>query len=313
MPIRKRGRGWQIDVQVGNQRARQTVATKATAIEVERKLREDLERERAGLIPRRTLADALAEYLTTSAPALKAYDSMLSKARMIRPHLDRPIERIAEAAAAITREGAGRTPATVNRRLALLRRLGNLAYQWGWVDSPLGLRVKLLPERQERHIYLSLDQVAALSAACEYEGARDAIWLAACTGLRRSELFSLGPENWRDGALWLATSKSGRPRLVSVPADAHEICGRLPLQVTDGALRLDFERARERCGMAHLRFHDLRHTYASWAVAAGVDLQVLRKLMGHASIQMTSRYAHLQDRQLHAATEQMQSKRRSKI
>jgi integrase len=312
MPVRKRGDAWQVDVQVGGRRARQTVGTKATALEVEAKLRRDLERERVGLSPNRTLKDALADYLETGATALRSFDSLLYVAKVIRPFCDRPIDRIADAAADVIRDGQkrGRTPATINRQLALLRRLGNLAYKWGWTDSPAGKRVELLRENQERHVYLDQHQVAAIASQAAHEGTRDAIWLAATTGLRRGELLALRPEHYRDGALWLATSKSGRPRRVPVPADARYICERLPLAVTVVALRKDFDRARRAAGLPGVRFHDLRHTFASWAIDAGVDLRLLKDLMGHSTMQMTSRYAHLEDRHHDQAMRKMAKKRK---
>jgi integrase len=310
MPIRKRGRGWQIDVQVGNRRARQTVSTKATALEVERRVRTNLERERAGLAPHRTLADILAEYLTTQAPALRAFASLKSKARLIRPYLDRPIERATDAAASMIRDGAHLTPATINRRLALLRRLCNLAYQWGWIDQPIGQRIKLLPERQERHIYLGWDDLQRLIDAAESEALRDAITLAAYTGLRRGELLALRAEHYREQAIYVQHSKNGKPRLVPVPGQAHDAATRLPLLVTAQSLRAGFERARAAAGMPHVRFHDLRHTYASWLVAGGVELRIVKDLMGHSTMQMTSRYAHLQQAALVDAVESASQRRK---
>lgn len=312
MPVRKRGDAWQADVQVGGRRARQTVGTKATALEVEAKLRRDLERERVGLSPSRTLKDALADYMETSATALRSYESVTYVAKVIRPFCDRPIDRIADAAADIIRDGQkrGRTPATINRQLALLRRLGNLAYKWGWADSPLGKRVELLRENQERHVYLTQHQVAAIAREAAREGTRDAIWLAATTGLRRGELLALTPQHYRDGALWLSTSKSGRPRRVPVAADVRYVCERLPLAVTEVTLRKDFNRARIKAGMPGVRFHDLRHTFASWAIDAGVDLRLLKDLMGHSTMQMTSRYAHLEDRHHDAAMRKMVKRRK---
>jgi integrase len=311
MPIRKRGDGWQVDVQAHGKRARCTVSTKAAAVELERKVRDDLEREKYGLRPNRTLEDALEEYLTTTARALKSYESLLYVARVIRPFLSRPLDRISDAASDIIRDGQAqnRAPATVNRHLALLRRLGKLAYQWGWTDKQLGGRVVLLTENNERHLYLTPAQVAQIASHADSEALRDAIWLAATTGLRRGELLALRPENYRDGALWLSTSKSGRPRRVPVPVDARDVCERLPLKITAVALRRGFERARKKAGMEGVHFHDLRHTFASWAIAAGVDLRLLKDLMGHSTMQMTSRYAHLEDRQLTAAIGKMARKR----
>jgi integrase len=311
MPIRRRRGGWQVDVRVDGQRVRRTADTKEQAIELERKLRDDAARSRLGLSPNRTLADALAEYLTTSAPALRSYESLLYVARVVRPFLDRPIDRIADAAADITRDGraAGRKPATINRHLALLRRLGNLALIWGWTDTPVGKRVVLMPERNERHVYLTAEQVEALAAACATEGARDAVMLAAYTGLRRGELLALTPSAWRDGALWLATSKSGRPRRVPVPPFLAPACARLPLKTTAPHLRVDFEQARAAVGLSGVRFHDLRHTYASLLVQAGVDLRAVKDLMGHSTMQMTSRYAHLEDKHLTRAVKKITPKR----
>jgi integrase len=311
MPIRRRRDGWQVDVRVDGRRVRRTADTKATAIELEAKLRDDAARSRLGLSPRRTLADALAEYLTTSAPALRSYESLLYVARVIRPFLDRPIDRIADVAADIIRDGRAheRKPATINRHLALLRRLGNLALNWGWTDVPVGKRVVLLAERNERHVYLTPEQVDALAAACATEGARDAVRLAAYTGLRRGELLALTPSAWRDGALWLATSKSGRPRRVPVPPFVQDVCERLPLKTTAPHLRVDFEQARAAVGLPGVRFHDLRHTYASWLVQHGVDLGAVKELMGHSTMQMTSRYAHLEGKHLAAAVKKISPKR----
>lgn len=311
MPIRRRRAGWQVDVRVDGSRVRRTATTKEQAIELERQLRDEAARSRLGLKPSYTLADALAQYLTTSAPALRSYESLLYVARVVRPFLDRPIDRIADAAADITRDGraAGRKPATINRHLALLRRLGNLALIWGWTDVPVGKRVVLMQERNERHVYLSIEQVEELAAACATEGARDAVRLAAYTGLRRGELLALTPSAWRDGALWLATSKSGRPRRVPVPPQVRDICERLPLRTTATHLRDDFERARASLGMGGVRFHDLRHTYASWLIQAGVDLRAVKDLMGHSTMQMTSRYAHLEDKHLTRAVKKISPKR----
>jgi integrase len=85
----------------------------------------------------------------------------------------------------------GLSNATVNRRLALLRRVCRLAYaEWGWLDKPILIR--LLPERNERHVYLTPDEVEALARACPNPAAGDMCRLAAYTGLRRGELFALG-------------------------------------------------------------------------------------------------------------------------
>jgi len=59
-----------------------------------------------------------------------------------------------------------------------------------------------------------------------------------------------------------------------------------------GSIRKAFNNACRRAGIKNLRFHDLRHTFATRLVLAGVDLATVSKLLGHSSIQMTMRYAH---------------------
>jgi integrase len=67
----------------------------------------------------------------------------------------------------------------------------------------------------------------------------------------------------------------------------------LPLAIPYSTLRTYFEKAREQAGMSHVRFHDLRHTAASWWAMSGANLAIIRDLLGHSTLAMTSRYTHL--------------------
>ncbi|HQR23123.1 MAG TPA: site-specific integrase [Burkholderiaceae bacterium] len=183
-------------------------------------------------------------------------------------------------------------PATINRYLSVLRRIGNLAEQWGLLER--APRITLLPERNERHVYLTPAEVQRLAAKCQPE-VGDAVRLAALTGLRRSELLRLRPSDLRDGALLLdARTKSGRPRLVPLPPEALRIArARLPWTIDAYQLRAGFESARKAARLPHVRFHDLRHTYASWLVQSGQSMKAVKDLLGHSTMAMTDRYAHL--------------------
>jgi site-specific recombinase XerD len=76
-----------------------------------------------------------------------------------------------------------------------------------------------------------------------------------------------------------------------LPQEAQGIV--LPLDITYATLRTYFERARIAAKLPHVRFHDLRHTYASWLVQSGIGLTAVRDLLGHANLAVTGRYAHL--------------------
>jgi integrase len=182
-------------------------------------------------------------------------------------------------------------PATVNRKLAILRRVARLSFrQWAWLAEPLGDRITLLPGERQRHTYLTPAEVKRLARAAPAP-VRDAILLAALTGLRRSELLGLKAQDRKHGALVLQDTKNGRPRIVPLPPEAARI--RLPLDLTINELAWHFRAARVKARLPHVRFHDLRHTYASWLLQSGASLTAARDLLGHSSLSVTSRYSHL--------------------
>ena len=156
---------------------------------------------------------------------------------------------------------------------------------------------------------------------------RDFIELALNTGCRKGELLNLKWENidFSTRLLHLEQTKSGEWQTVPINEDARqvlvrrirlrdEICPDTPwvffhvvpalnTKVGDRVknVRKAFSTACRRAGIGNFHIHDLRHTFASWLVMEGVPLFEVSKLLRHASIQMTERYAHLAPDYLHDA------------
>lgn len=138
------------------------------------------------------------------------------------------------------------------------------------------------------------------------------ILLAMNTGLRRRELLTL---QWTDIDLVdrmltvrEETAKSGKQRYVPLNAEAHAVLMQWRAQRgMEGAIfgisdvNASWGRVLEAAEIRNFRFHDLRHHFASRLVRAGVDLNTVRELLGHADIKMTLRYAHLCPQTLAAA------------
>jgi integrase len=250
--------------------------------------------------PRRLLADALARLIEHHLPARSGHD-VVSNIRALRPHVaGRYLDELADVAADYTRaaRAEGLTPATINRRLAVLRRVGNLAWRsWHWLDRPIAIAT--LAEDNARHVYLDRGQIELLAWLCGLWQplARVEVIAAAYTGLRRGELWALERADVAGDLVTVRDSKTRRPRVVPLVQRA-----RVPLLAwirTRAArphprtLHAAFERGREAMLMPGLRFHDLRHTTASLLVQAGVPLYTVGEILGHTDKRTTGRYAHL--------------------
>lgn len=236
--------------------------------------------------------------MQTSAKGLKSWGKDLAyRVPVVLKYAGKSeLPAIVDIADRIKRDGAenGLSPAAVNRYLAILRRVANLAERWGWTDLPLGRRIVLLPEAGQRTTFLTRSQVEKLCAAADPLTA-DMIRFAALTGLRRGEQLALKPEQIRRKSVFLTSdTKSGKPRAVPLPPEAAAIARkRLPWGIGAPLLRKRFVEARSASGMDGVRWHDLRHTYASWLVQAGKPLGAVRDLLGHSSLAVTNKYSHL--------------------
>lgn len=296
----KRGNIWWVKFRIkGNlvQRSART-ASKREAAKVERDLRDQAARElhsqRTGKVANKTYSDAIVKWVHEGGPK-----SMHSHARNTRPYLDdTPLHLVVPKAHAMKGDmlRRGLSPQTINRRLAVVRRVLNVAYkEWDWLSEPLGQKIKLLSEKgMSREFYLTQEEVDLLISHVTNAEAAKVIKLAAYTGLRKTELLSLTPDQWQPPYLILnnkTKSKKGRP--VPVIDDIQDLVT-LPFTCSYHDVRRAFELAREAIERPDIRFHDMRHSYASWlAKNPNVPFAAIRDLLGHSSLTVTSKYAHL--------------------
>lgn len=208
-----------------------------------------------------------------------------------------------------TNRGEGiRSIAQTNRELSLMRAMLNHAKRQGWLSiSPFERAEAVISPADEvkRDRVLSIYEEAQLLAVCvdKREHLRSLIITALDTGMRRGELFSL---TWLDVRLPTRTirirafnSKTAKAREVPISDRLAIELQRLMLDssgdelvFTCGDVKRSFATACRLAGIDDLHFHDLRHTFATRLVQAGLPLVEVARLLGHSSLHMTYRYSN---------------------
>ena len=166
-------------------------------------------------------------------------------------------------------------------------------------------QVRLFREDNARTRFLTEAEEARLLAHCNAQ-LKPLVITALQTGFRKSELLSLrwGNIDLRHRLIKVeaAYTKTHEARSVPMSETLTAALKRLKISATTDAvtpvfgyrqMTKTFARAVQRAGIANFTFHDLRHTFASRLVMAGIDLATVKELMGHKHITMTLRYAHL--------------------
>lgn len=291
MPIRKHGAGWEVRIQHGGQRFSKTVASRSDALYLEATLRKRLNDSRAGRTPSYTLEEALHRWLTNEGASLKSQETVRNIARALYPYCrERMLADLVDVAAKVETDGrkAGNLPATINRKLSVLRRIGKLAYKrWGWLENDLGAKIAMLPGERKRTEYVTLVQARRLITASSGP-MREMIRWALLTGLRRGELFALTPDCFRDGMILVKDSKTGQPRSVPLPSELDP--KRFPFGWNYNTMERHWISARRLARLPQIRFHDLRRSFGTWLLQNGAPVAAIRDLLGHSTIAMTSRY-----------------------
>jgi integrase len=208
------------------------------------------------------------------------------------------------------RKQDGVSEVTINRELAFLKNLFTKAMEWSHATENPVKYVRLYREDNGRVRVLSPEEETCLLASCPSQ-VKPLVITALHTGFRASELLSL---TWDDVdfrrqtiTVQAAYAKNGESRAVPMNHTLTEALKSVKLDQLQGhwvfcnrrgaqygrSFRPTFERAVGKAGISNFRFHDLRHTFASRLVMAGVDLPTVKELLGHKDISMTMRYAHL--------------------
>ena len=312
MSLIKRGKTWWIDFATpSGKRVRCTARTanRAQAQELHDKLKADAWRQgQLSERPKYTWDDAAYKWLMeTSHKATHGEDK--SKLRWLQGFLrgkslhsiDR--ELVAEIGAIKTREAE---QATANRYLSLIRAiLRRAAYEWEWIDR--APRIKLYREAKRRIRWITPKQVQTLLRELP-EHQVDVVLFALATGLRQSNVINL---EWSQVDMprqvaWIHAdqAKGGRDIHVSLNSAAMSVLerqlGKHPGRVFTyrgkpiaWANTKAWRSALVRAGIEDFRWHDLRHTWASWHVQNGTPLYVVQEMGAWESEGMVRRYAHL--------------------
>jgi integrase len=200
---------------------------------------------------------------------------------------------------------AGKKPATINRELAALKHIFSIAIDWKKVNLNPVKSVKMLREDNVVTNLLSVEGEERLLAEAAPH-LRPFLICALDTGMRLGELLGLSWENvdLDLGIIRVVKTKTRRNREIPISGRLDEVLRLLPrstehsrvfLGIDGGpikSLKEAYAAALERAELGKIRFHDLRHTFATRLVLGGVDLFTVKELLGHSTIITTQRYAH---------------------
>ena len=332
-PVTKRRGDWWISWKCrSHHRHREKVGPRGLALEEYHRRRTQSRRE--GFCPRlqrRAVAtlfeDLAARWLRDHARVVKrSWTSDRHRIETLKSHFGRStlteitpdrVDRYRSDRLTAKRKGRKRTisPTTVNKEVALLKAMLNRAIAWGLLDTNPILRVKKLREPEGRVRYLEPEEIDRLLAACPPH-LRPIVVCALHTGMRRGEILGLTWDrvDLKNRLIRVTGTKSGKARMIPINDPLLEELRRLPRHLkTDYvfwnhetetrfvSIKKTWATALRKAKITNFRFHDLRHTFASYVQMGLGDLRATQVLLGHADPRMTQRYAHLSDERLREA------------
>ncbi len=288
---------------------------------------------------RHTLAEAIERYTKAVLPLKpKSEDTQATQLRYWKDELgyytlaDITPALIAQARDKLvqtpTLKGKVRTAATVNRYLSALSHVLTVASkEWGWLQENPLQKVTKMKEPRGRVRFLSDEERTRLLFECKKSDSNclyTIVVLALSTGARRMEILGL---HWRDidltrGIITLHETKNGERRALPLAGHAFELIQQhsklrhlncnlvFPSKSLEKPLdiRTPWETALKRAEISDFKFHDLRHSCASYLAMNGASLAEIAEILGHKTLQMVKRYAHLSDAHVSKVVARMNEK-----
>jgi len=313
MPLYKRGSTWWVDIVVPNgERIRRSTGaeSKTLAQEFHDKLKAEVWRiSKLGEKPRHTWNEAVVRWLKEQSHKatiemdkihLRWLDAFLN-GKPLDSISRSMIDKITEAKLA-----EGVTNATVNRVLEILRAiLRRCVNEWEWLDkAPM---VRMLKEPTRRIRFLTRQEANRLLRELPDHMA-DMVTFSLATGLRRSNVTGLlwSQVDLARQVAWIHADQAKARKAIPVPLNSEAVeivtkqLGKHPTHVFSYKGNTIFQvstktwyAALKRAGIENFRWHDLRHTWASWHVQNGTPMFALQEMGGWESPEMVRRYAHL--------------------
>lgn len=303
MKLTKRGRIWMVDVYIAGKRVRKSTGAENKAIARDRalniiaRLRE--EAGECGWTLDAAMQDTYQRIWSKQKSAVHVYKRIEKLRRDYGSWMDMPVSKLDYKQLdylGIAMEGAGSKPATVNRFFALISKALTEAVRYGKLDvrpqfpyrpEPKGKLRWITPDEEQE----LLRQCDSLWPKAEAGKMKALIVVLVDTGGRLSEVLRAGRFMNMERVTFEDT-KNGGTRSVPLTARASAMLPYVP-QWTVGQACGRFIRLRQACGLDDVSLHTLRHTCASRLVQGGMDLYMVKEWLGHSSITVTQRYAHL--------------------
>lgn len=228
----------------------------------------------------------------------------------------------------VNKAGRHRSNSTVVRYLSSLSHVFTIAVkEWEWMRENPMLKISKPRESCGRTRFLDEEEKDRFLKAC-YEIDSNILYpivvMALSTGMRKGEILELRTRNidWSNKRIFIETSKNGESRFVPLIGHAEELIGakvrghdpnsylftskKHPSE--KAYFRKEWEAALKKANLSNFRFHDLRHTAASYLAMSGANAIEIALFLGHKTLQSTKRYSHLSKEHLQKMAENHDAK-----